>query len=202
MTNTKTWIPFAVALFVGGMVVFVAWLSQDTLKPVEVGAVAPEISALDLKGNPKSLADYRGKVVLLNIWATWCTPCKAEMPSMQRLYDEIGAEDFQVLAVSIDRAPPDHDPTNPLGGKLRAFADSLGLTFTILHDPSGQITTTYRTAGVPESFVVDRNGIMVEKVSGPRDWDAPPSAGTIRAVLGGSTYPTVPPREGLKGRYP
>ena len=102
---------------------------------------------------------------------------------MQGLYEELQDEDFRILAVSIDRAPPDHDPSNPLDGKLKAFADSLDLTFTILHDPSGAISTTYQTAGVPESFVLDREGIIVEKVSGPRDWGAQRSMDMIRAVL-------------------
>jgi peroxiredoxin len=166
-----------------GLVVLVAWLSRDQVNPVVVGSEAPDFFTHDLEGAPRSLSDYRGKVVLLNIWATWCTPCKEEMPSMQRLYEEIRDEDFQVLAVSIDRVPPDHDPRNPLDGKLRAFADSLGLTFTILHDPSGQITTDYQSAGVPESFVLDREGIIVEKVSGPRPWDGPQGLELIRSVL-------------------
>ena len=168
-----------------GLVVLVAWLSQDQMNPVVVGSAAPEFFTRDLEGAPRALSDYRGKVVLLNIWATWCTPCKEEMPSMQRLYEEIQNDDFRVLAVSIDRVPPDHDPSNPLGGKLRAFADSLGLTFTILHDPSGEITTTYQSTGVPESFVLNREGIIVEKVSGPRPWDGPQGLELIRSVLEG-----------------
>jgi len=189
MVSRKTWVPFVGAAIGVGLVVLLAWFTRNTLNPVEVGGPAPEISTFDLQGTPKSLADYRGKVLLLNIWATWCTPCKAEMPSMQRLYEEIGSEEFQVLAVSIDRAPQDYDPANPLDGKLKAFADSLGLTFSILHDPTGQITTTYQTVGVPESFVVDREGIIVEKIPGPRDWDAPRALELIRSVLSGELRP-------------
>lgn len=185
MKSKKSWGPFAGAAIGVALVVLLAWFTRGTLQPVEVGGPAPQISTFDLQGIPRSLEDYRGKVLLLNIWATWCTPCKAEMPSMQRLYEEVGSEDFVVLAVSIDRAPADNDPTNPLDGKLEAFADSLGLSFTILHDPAGQITTTYQTTGVPESFVVDRQGIIVEKVSGPREWDAPRSVEMIRSAIAG-----------------
>ena len=103
---------------------------------------------------------------------------------MQRLYEEVGDEGFQVLAVSIDRPPGDHDPTNPVGGKLEAFADSLGLTFPILHDPVGEIRVTYQTNGVPESFLIDRTGVIREKVSGPREWDSPANVQRIRDLLG------------------
>jgi peroxiredoxin len=165
-------------------VVLLAWVGRDRLSPVVVGGPAPEISAFDLQGNPKSLEDYRGTVVLLNIWATWCAPCRAEMPSMQRLYEEIRNEDFHVLAVSIDRAPADDDPANPLGGKLQAFADSLGLTFTILHDPSGEISTAFQTTGVPESFVLDREGVIFRKITGPTAWDGTQNVELIERLLG------------------
>ena len=102
---------------------------------------------------------------------------------MQKLYEVLEAEEFEILAVSIDRAPPDDDPANPLGGKLRSFADSLGLTFPILHDPQGEITTTYRTTGVPESFILDREGLIARRITGPRPWDSPQSMELIRTFL-------------------
>ncbi|MBT8397370.1 MAG: TlpA family protein disulfide reductase [Gemmatimonadetes bacterium] len=183
MLTLKRSFPYLGAGLGLGLVVLIAWLSRETLAPIEVGGPAPDFALVDLQGNPKSLEDYRGSVLLLNIWATWCTPCKEEMPSMQRLYDEVQDEDFRIVAVSIDRAPPDADPQNPVGGKLRAFADSLGLTFTILHDPEGEISTTYQASGVPESFVLDRDGRVVERIRGPRDWDEPRAVEMIRSVL-------------------
>jgi peroxiredoxin len=174
---------YLAAVLAVGLVVLLAWLNREELRPVEVGGPAPEIAARDLQGSPVSLEEYRGRVLLLNIWATWCAPCKEEMPSMQALYETLQGEDFEILAVSIDRAPADDDPTNPLGGRLRSFADSLGLTFTILHDPEGEITTTYRTTGVPESFILDREGLIVQRITGPRPWDSPQSEELIRSVL-------------------
>ncbi len=184
MGTVKKSLPYVGTGLVLGLVVLFAWLSRETYVPVEVGGPAPDFALVDLQGTPRSLEDFRGNVLLLNIWATWCTPCKEEMPSMQRLFDEIADGDFRILAVSIDRAPPDDDPRNPLGGKLRAFADSLGLSFTILHDPTGEISTTYQASGVPESYVLDREGRIAERIRGPREWDEPRAVEMIRGFLG------------------
>lgn len=190
MVRNRTWIPFVAVALGAGVVTLLAWVSRDSVRPVEVGGAAPDFLAFEMSGETVSMEDYRGKVVLLNLWATWCTPCKEEMPSIQRLYDEVDDDDFLVLAVSIDRAPADDDRTNPLGGKLTAFADSLGLTFPILHDPTAEISTTYRTTGVPESFVLDRTGMIMKKITGPMAWDAPQNVEFIRRLLeGGSGTP-------------
>lgn len=183
MKGGKRWVLYASLAGLVGLVVLLAWASQDRLSPVEIGGPAPDISTSDLHGVPRTLDDFRGKVLLINIWATWCTPCKAEMPSLQRLYEQIRDDDFQILAVSIDRAPPDDDPAKPLGGRLQAFADSLGLSFPILHDPAGDITLAYQTTGVPESFILDRRGYIHERVLGPREWDDPRNVEMIRGLL-------------------
>ncbi len=182
MGNTKR-IAVGVGVVGLGLALVLGLADRDALRPVVAGGPAPAFSAFDLEGASRSLADYRGKVLLLNLWATWCTPCKEEMPSIQRLVQEVADEDFLVLAVSIDRAPADDDRGNPLGGRLRRFADSLGLSFTILHDPSGDISTIYRTTGVPESFVVNRQGTIMKKVTGPLAWDAPQNVELVRSLL-------------------
>jgi cytochrome c biogenesis protein CcmG/thiol:disulfide interchange protein DsbE len=185
MNRSRTWIFYAGGLLLAGLLVLAAWVGRDRLSPAVVGGQAPDFLAYNLQGMPVSLGTYQGKVVLLNLWATWCAPCKKEMPSLQRLYEEIQNEDFRVLAVSIDPAAGNQSRANPLGGKLRAFADSLGLTFTLLHDPSGKVSTTYRPTGVPESFVIDRGGVIVRKITGPMDWDVPPNVELIRRLLSG-----------------
>src|SRR5213594_405246 len=141
-----------------------------------VGSAAPGFHATDLRtGRPTTLADYRGKVLLLNVWATWCQPCRVEMPSMERLYRRLGGgEDFKILAVSVDE-----------GGDsvVAAFARELGLSFDILHDQSGAIQRSYQTTGVPESWVIDRHGVIVKKVIGPSEWDGPVNEALIRRLI-------------------
>ena len=110
-------------------------------------------------------------------------PCRAEMPSMERLYQEIGGDGFEIMAVSIDAERGRFDMLGYRGGDIRAFADSLELTFPILHNPSGGIQRLYRTAGVPESFLIGRDGMIYKIVAGETEWDAPEYKELIRRLL-------------------
>jgi peroxiredoxin len=142
---------------------------------VGVGSRAPEFQAVDLRtGRPATLADYRGRVVLLNVWATWCHPCRIEMPAMERLSRDLAGTDFRIVAVSVDEGD---------SSEVSAFAKELGLTFDILHDQSGMIKRAYQTTGVPESFVIDRHGVIVKKVIGASQWDGPVHQILIRRLL-------------------
>lgn len=185
MRKKPSRIPYAVAAVAAGLVVLLAWVNRDRLSPVVPGRAAPDFSAFDLEGAPKSLDDFREKVLLVNIWATWCPPCREEMPSMQRLYREIGDDGFDILAISVDAPFGESDSFGRVGGDLKSYADSLGITFTILHDPSGRVQQTFQTTGVPESFVVDREGVIYKKVAGATAWDAPQNVQLIRRLLGG-----------------
>jgi peroxiredoxin len=132
--------------------------------PLQEGIPAPDFSFSDLNGKKVGLSDYKGKVVLVNIWATWCPPCRDEMPSMQKLYDRFKGEGFQLLAVSIDET----------GRRaVGPFVQKLNLSFPVLLDPKGKIQGLYKITGVPESFIVDREGVLVNKVVGPMDWSSP-----------------------------
>lgn len=164
--------PYAVA--VGAAVLLIVGihgLDRDRFAPVGPGALAPEYSAVDLDGTPVSISQLSGEVVLLNIWATWCPPCREEMPSMQRLYDRLGPEGLRVVAVSIDAPLFETDAVGRTGGDVAAFVEEYGLTFDVWLDPSGGIQRTYRTTGVPESFVIDRGGRIIRKVAGSARWD-------------------------------
>jgi peroxiredoxin len=110
------------------------------------------------------LSALRGKVVFINVWATWCPPCIEEMPTIQRLYEQLHSRGLDVLAISIDA----------LGAQVVApFMQQYQLTFPALLDPKDRITHLYHTKGVPESFIVDKRGLLVDKVIGPRDWSHP-----------------------------
>ena len=175
--------PYAYALVGVVLLIIVAWLNQDRIQPVAAGTVAPEFEVNDLEGGFARLSDHAGEVVLVNIWATWCLPCRVEMPSMERLYQEIGEDGFEIMAVSIDAALGQFDQAGRPGGDIEVFADSLGLTFPMLHDPSGGIERLYRTTGVPETFLIGRDGIIYKKVAGGTEWDAPEHKELIQRLL-------------------
>ena len=149
------------------------WVAPDS--GVRISHRAPEFHAVDLATRDSvSLADYRGSVTLVNIWATWCLPCRDEMPSMQKLYDSLGTRGFRIAAISIDEGSPED---------VTAFAQKLGLTFDILHDRSGSVERLYQTTGVPESFLLDRRGVLVKRVIGAHDWSSAANVGAVERLL-------------------
>jgi peroxiredoxin len=105
------------------------------------------------------------------------------MPAMQRLYDRLAGEDFEILAVSVDAPFGQTDAMGNRGGDLAAFADELGLSFPVLHNPTGNIQRLYQTTGVPESFVIGLDGIIYKKVAGPTEWDSTENEELIRRLL-------------------
>ena len=141
---------------------------------LEKGVPAPNFTLSDLDGKMVSLTDYKGQVVFLNIWATWCPPCVEEMPSMEKLYQELKDEDFEIIAVSIDAS----------GAKaVLPFMKKHKLSFPALADTGGSLQGLYQTTGVPESFIIDKNGIIVEKAIGPRNWAAPDTIRFFRSLI-------------------
>jgi peroxiredoxin len=139
-----------------------------------VGQPAPEFSLADLKGNAVRLANLKGKVVFVNVWATWCEPCRQEMPAMQALYTTLAGPDFEMLAVNSDQSDR---------GVVDRFVQSNGLSFPVLPDPNLQVAERYQVTGYPETFVIDRNGTIVAHELGPRHWDAPDSVAAFRALM-------------------
>lgn len=175
------WVALAVALGV----VAAAWFARGRVPQAVAGYPAPDFEVVNAEGSPVSLADYRGRVVLLNIWATWCGPCLEEMPSMQRLYEAFSPDDFEIAAVSIDAPAGASDAVGNPGGDPFAFAGRLGLTFPILLDPTGEIQRTYQTTGVPESFLISPDGIIYKKVAGATAWDSEANVGLVRRLIEG-----------------
>ena len=177
--------PYLWAMLGAAAVVTAAWVGRESYQPVITGYSAPNFEVTAMDGSTVTVEQYRDKVVLLNVWATWCAPCLEEMPSMQRLFEALEGTDFEILAVSIDAPRGESDLFGRPGGDLKAFAAELGLTFPILHNPEGDIQQVYQTTGVPESFVIDREGMIVKKIAGPTEWDAPVNQELIRRLLGG-----------------
>jgi peroxiredoxin len=176
-------LPYAFALVGVALVVVMAWLNRDRLQPVVPGTPAPEFAIPDLDGEVVRLSNHLGEVVMVSIWATWCGPCRYEMPSMERLYQELADDGLEILAVSIDADPGTFDLFGRPGSDIQAFADTLGLTFPLLHNPSGDIQQLYQTTGVPETFLVGRDGMIYKKVAGGTEWDAPDHRELIQRLL-------------------
>ena len=153
----------------------------DELFPVQVGSQAPAIEAftLDQPRRERTLADYKGRVILLNVWATWCEPCRVEMPSIERLYQEFGPQGLVVVSVSVD------DPGSEQ--RIRDFAKEYGITFEVLHDPRQQTKTNYQVTGFPETFVIGREGTIRKKIIGAADWSSEANRALIRELLGTAT---------------
>jgi cytochrome c biogenesis protein CcmG, thiol:disulfide interchange protein DsbE len=152
----------------------------DELTPTGIGIHAPDFTVVTLDPTPReqSLADYRGKVVMINIWATWCPPCRVEMPSIEQLHRTFGPKGLQILAVSVD------EPGNEAA--IRSFVTEYGLTFQILRDPKGQdgdVSRLYEATGYPETIIIGRDGIIRKKMIGASNWNSPENQGLIERLL-------------------
>ncbi|HKP14705.1 MAG TPA: TlpA disulfide reductase family protein [Gemmatimonadaceae bacterium] len=179
MTHRQQWgIVAGIVLFLAGVLAAGVHFLGDELFPVTVGSKAPPIVGvtLDGKSTPKQLADYSGKVVLLNVWATWCEPCRVEMPSIEKLHRELGPQGLAVVAISVD------DPGAEQ--RIRDYVKELGLTFEILHDPQQGTTRNYQITGYPETFIIARDGTIRRKMIGPDDWSSTGNRALVRELLG------------------
>lgn len=142
----------------------------------EVGYLAPDF-ALEImgKGRVVHLSDYKGRVVLLNFWASWCFPCRKEMPSMEELYRMFGKLDFEILAVNLDKFGRE---------KVSGFVSNYGLTFPILLDKDLKTALRYGVRHIPTTYVIDKNGIIKEKIMGGRNWTQPEFVKKLEALMG------------------
>ncbi len=182
-TPIKKYLALFAFLFVAALVVFfdhfteepfsLEELKVETHRPQEkadVGFQAPGFRVKNLEGNYVRLSRYRGRVVLLNFWATWCAPCRVEMPSFETLYRRYRTEGLTVLALSLDKGPV---------APIREFVDKYQLSFPVLLDREGEAEKLYPTVTIPYTFVIDRSGRVVARVDGAKNWE---SQDTFEAV--------------------
>ncbi len=152
-----------VILLVGGAYYFSSTSNHELVKTVVAGDVAPDFELEDTKGIKVSLASLRGKIVLVNFWATWCPPCREEMPSMERLNEVMAGDDFVMLAVNAEKDGRSVVPE---------FLKRAPYTFPILYDDKGVVQKRYGVFKFPESFIIGKDGKVADKIIGPLDWSS------------------------------
>jgi len=145
------------------------WEADDLM-----GKPAPDFSLPDTEGNTFRFKDLRGKVVLLNFFASWCPPCKAEIPSMNELNTKLKEKGLRVVAVSSDRKMK----------TLKRFLEKSPVNFAVLHDPENEIAPRYKVFALPTSYVIDRDGVLVKKIFGGYDWMSGESIEMFEQLLG------------------
>jgi peroxiredoxin len=161
---------FVLVLAVHPAMAFDAW---QTLSAVPDKPQAPDFNLPDMNGKQHRLSDYRGKVVIVSFWATWCDPCRDEMPSMQQALDKLGADGLAILGIDIGEQQ----------GAVRQFSQSYSIKFPLLLDPDSTMTSQWPLRGVPTSFVVDAQGHIAYIAVGGRDWDHPTILAELRELL-------------------
>jgi len=154
---------FLILLLVSSLLAMVCACSKEGPAPRE-GSIAPDFSLQDLSGKTVKLSDLRGMVVLLNFWATWCPPCREEVPSLSRLNAVMPGKGFRMVTVSID---------NGGSNDVESFFRMTGYRLPTLLDPDSTVGKMYGITGVPETFIIDAHGVIRKKVVGPFSWDDP-----------------------------
>jgi thiol-disulfide isomerase/thioredoxin len=139
-------------------------------------ALPVEIKLKDLNGQPVSLSDFRGKIVFLNFWTTWCFDCRIEMPHMQKLHQQFKNKEFEMVAVNLQ------EPV----AQVKQFIKDYTLTFTALLDSDGEVGAHFRITAIPTTFILDKQGIIIGKVTGPRKWHGKKAFALFEHLTNGS----------------
>ncbi len=154
-------------------------LAADQLADVSVASQTARPSAPDfvlekLHGGKARLADYKGKVILLNFWATWCVPCRVEMPGMETVWQKYKDQGFLILAVSVDEGSRE---------RVETFSRIMNLSFPILLDPDSEVSDLYQVSTMPTSFLIDANGKISSRIIGTEEWSSPESIKLVEDLL-------------------
>ena len=148
---------------------------DDIPRAPEVGALAPEYSSATVAGDSVALSEHQGEVVVLNVWATWCLPCREEIPALQRLHERYSDEGLRIVGVSVDARGEET--------AVRNFIDEFGVTFDIWYDPAQRVISTFQVIGVPNTYLIDREGIIRWKHIGPVTDDDPQLLSALESAL-------------------
>ena len=143
------------------------------LQQMNDSSPTPDFTLPDAAGKKLSLKDFRGKLVMLNFWATWCVPCREEMPQMERLYQEFNNKGFVIVAVDVKDKKTD----------ALAFIKELKLTYPVVFDPEGEVGLLYGAWGLPATYLIGRKGEGLARMWGPADWYSPGARALIQALL-------------------
>ena len=186
-TLTKKYALLFIIIFIGAILFFFEHFAEAPIsiadiqikksfdeKKSAVGYLAPDFSLRNLKGNYESLDSFRGQVVVLNFWATWCAPCRVEMPSFEKLYRRYRSEGVAVLAVTLDKNA---------GPKIKSFVDEYELSFPILLDEQGEVERLYPSMTIPFTYVIDSEGRVVARVDGAKNWESNETFEAIEYLL-------------------
>jgi peroxiredoxin len=172
----KQWIVLAMLIAAAGMLLLFFLLKGGPrgAKIIGKGDQAPEFHLTSLNGGQVNLSDFRGKVVMVHFWATWCPPCVDELPTLDRLYHGILGKDFELLAVSVDEGGAE---------AVTSFLRRNNLGLPVVLDPGGTVARSYGTFKFPETYILDRSGIVRYKVIGAADWSNPANLSVIRDLI-------------------
>ena len=186
-TLTKKYILLFIIIFIGAILFFFEHFTEAPISITDVqveknfnqrksavGYLAPDFSLRNLKGNYENLDSFRGHVIVLNFWATWCAPCRVEMPSFEKLYRRYRSEGVAVLAVTLDKNA---------GPKIKSFVDEYELSFPILLDEKGEVERLYPSMTIPFTYVIDREGRVVARVDGAKNWESNETFEAIEYLL-------------------
>jgi peroxiredoxin len=174
MPNKRKYLFVVIGILILAWVVYLFY-REGSRESIALGKVAPDFELASLSNQTYLLSSFRGKVLLLNFWATWCGPCKEEMPALEKLYQSLKGEGgFELLAVSVDRTGRED---------VEPFIQEQGVTFPILLDSLARVSELYQVYKLPETFLIDGEGKIVEHYPGPREWDSPLYEQVIRQLM-------------------
>ena len=148
--------------------------SKIKINPIKGNKKAPDFSLKDLNGRAVEIKQFKGKVIFLNFWATWCGPCKEEMPSMEELYQQFKSKDFIFLTISVDYEKKEI---------VKQFIAKHRYTFPVLLDPECATLDLFQVKGIPTTFLIDKKGMMIGKATGPRNWKKPEVISILNSLL-------------------